>query len=71
MTPNPSLDEARVLPIVITALLILIGLFGGLLVHLWIASMRLWSDFWHAIALTTKLERPWRVAWSRARRRHQ
>jgi hypothetical protein len=64
-----GLDGAVGMPLLALALLIAVGLGGGLVVHGWIAFWRVWSAFWHAVALRCYLHRPWRAAWDKARRR--
>lgn len=64
-----GLDGAVGMPLLALALLIAVGLGGGLVVHGWIAFWRVWSAFWHAVALRCYLHWPWRAAWDKARRR--
>ncbi|MEF8746682.1 MAG: hypothetical protein V5B31_02235 [Candidatus Accumulibacter propinquus] len=64
-----GLDGAVGMPLLALALLIAVGLGGGLVVHGWLAFWRVWSAFWHAVALRCYLHRPWRAAWDKARRR--
>lgn len=64
-----GLDGAVGMPLLALALLIAVGLCGGLVVHGWLAFWRVWSAFWHAVALRCYLHRPWRAAWDKARRR--
>lgn len=62
-------EDAVLLPLLALGLLIMVCLFGGLLVHLWVAVWRGFADFWHAVGLCIYLGFGWRVAWDRARRR--
>ncbi len=62
-------EGAGGMPLLALALLIAVGLGGGLMVHGWLAFWRLWSAFWHAVALRCYLHRLWRAAWDKARRR--
>jgi hypothetical protein len=56
-------------PLWVLVLLIVVALFGGMAVSLWLGFWRGWTRFWHAVAIRVYLHRPWRVARDRARRR--
>lgn len=64
-----SLANGGWIPLLALALLVGVGVFGGLLVHLWVSTWRWFGAFWHAVALCVYLHRPWRSSWDKARRR--